>query len=181
MLNVNAVKTNWRAPNLEPNEEIARILLDPRTKQILDVTVYEENLRFECRRCATFCCKLGGPKLTKKDIERIAQAGYEARDFIVPLKDGSEGPLTFLGGLKSREDGSCIFLKFDPEREKYSCMIYDSRPALCRLYPFDFQKINTRSLMLRVIPCCRGLSTQNGAMVDERFIVDLFKAAREIL
>ena len=60
------VKADFEEPNLEPNEEIARILLDPKTKQILGITIYEENLGFKCRRCATFCCKLGGPKLTKR-------------------------------------------------------------------------------------------------------------------
>lgn len=155
--------------------------MEHKTNEILGVTVYEKNLRFECRRCATFCCELGGPKLTKKDIERIEHAGYNARQFLVPFRGASEIPPTFLGGLKSKEDGSCIFLKPNPKKGNYECSIYDSRPVLCRMYPFDFQKINSKSLMLRVIPCCRGLSTQKGALVDERFIVDLFKAAREIL
>ena len=166
---------------MEPNEEIARILLDPKIKQILEITICEENLRFECRRCATFCCKLGGPKLTKKDIERIEQAGYNTKEFLDSFKGGSEEPPTFLGSLKSMEDGSCIFLRFNPERENYSCVIYDSRPALCRLYPFDFQRKDPQSLMLRLIPCCKGLSTQNGALVDERFILDLLKATHETL
>ena len=156
---------------MAPDEEIIRILLDAETKQILDITVYEENLRFKCRRCATLCCKLGGPKLTRKDIERIVQAGYEAGEFFVPLKGGSEGSPTFLGSLKSMEDDSCVFLRFNQERESYSCTIYDSRPALCRLYPFDFQKINSQSIMLGLIPCCRGLNSPDGELVNERFIV----------
>ena len=156
---------------MELNEEIARIVLDSVTKKILDVTIYEENLRFECRRCATFCCKLGGPKLTKKEILRIEQAGYEAREFFVPLKGGSEGSPTFLGCLKSKGDGSCIFLKFKLEKGNYECSVYNLRPALCKLYPFDFYKINSQSIVLKLIPCCRGLNNPDGELVNEGFIV----------
>jgi len=166
---------------LEPEEEIARILLDSKTKQVLDITLYEENLRFKCRRCATFCCKLGGPKLTKKDIKRIEQAGHNREEFLIPFKGGSNGPSLFLGSLKSKQDGSCIFLRFNQEGENYSCETYDSRPALCRLYPFDPQKINSQSIILRLIPCCRGLNTEDGAPMDEKLVLDLLKVADEIL
>ena len=157
---------------MELNEEIAGILLDPNTKQILGITVYDENLRFECRRCATFCCKLGGPKLTKRDIQRIEQAGHRRKKFWDSFKGGSEGPPTFLGALKRREDGSCIFLKFNLEKGNYECSIYDFRPALCKLYPFAFYKINSQSIVLTLIPCCRGLNNPDGELVNERFIVN---------
>ncbi len=156
---------------MELNGEIARILLDPKTKQILDITLYEENLRFECRRCATFCCKLGGPKLTKKDIQRIEHAGYRRKAFLDSFKGRFKGSLTFLGNLRSREDGSCIFLKFNPEKNNYECSIYNFRPALCKLYPFDSYKMNPQSIMLRLIPCCRGLNNPNGELVNEKFII----------
>jgi Fe-S-cluster containining protein len=174
-------RTILRMLDLKLNEEVAKIVLNPIGKQILDIIVYEENLRFECRQCATFCCKLGGPNLTKKDLDRIANTGYEAREFFIPFTGRSESSSTFLGSLRSKENGSCIFLRFNQEKENYSCAVYDSRPALCRLYPFDFQKINSESLILRLIPCCRGLSTQNGAPLDEKLIVDLFKVARQML
>ena len=156
---------------MEFNEEIARIFLDPKTRQILDITICEEHVRFECQRCATFCCKLGGPKLTKKDIQRIEQAGCSAKEFFAPFKGRSKSSSTFQGSLKSREDGSCVFLTFNPEKGNLKCSIYDSRPALCRLYPFDFEKINSKSIVLRLIPCCRGLNNPDGELVDERFIV----------
>lgn len=165
-------RTILRMLDLKLNEEVAKIVLNSMGKQILDIIVYEENLRFECRRCATFCCKLGGPKLTKKDIKHITQTGYKAREFLVPFKGGSEGLPTFLGSLKSKEDGSCIFLKFSPEKGIYECSIYDFRPALCKLYPFDFYKINSQSILLKLIPCCRGLDNSEGELVNEGFIVD---------
>jgi Fe-S-cluster containining protein len=171
------VNADLRRPNLELNGEIARILLNPQTKQILDITLYEEDLRFECRRCATFCCKLDGPKLTKKDIQRIEHAGYRRKEFLDSFKGRFKGSPTFLGNLKSTEDGSCIFLKFTPEKNNYECSIYNFRPALCKLYPFDSYKMNPQSIVLRLIPCCRGLNNPDGELVNERFVVSfLFDA-----
>ena len=171
----NALKNNGtilRMLGLKLNEEVAKIVLNSRSKQILDIIVYEDDLRFECRRCATFCCKLGGPNLTRKDIKRITQGGYKAREFVVPFKSESEGWPTFLGSLKGKEDGSCIFLESGLEEGIYECSIYDFRPALCKLYPFDFYKINSQSIVLKLIPCCRGLNNPEGESVNEEFIVD---------
>jgi Fe-S-cluster containining protein len=165
-------KAILRMSGLKLNEEIAGIILNSDHKQVFDITVYEENLRFECRRCAAFCCKLGGPNLTRKDIKRITQGGYKAREFVVPFKSESEGWPTFLGSLKGKEDGSCIFLEFGLEEGIYECSIYDFRPALCKLYPFDFYNINSQSIVLKLIPCCRGLNNPEGEFVNEEFIVD---------
>jgi len=74
------------------------------------------------------------------------------------------------GILKNKEDGSCIFLKFKAEKNRYECLIYDFRPALCRLYPFDFDWISPDTIVLRFIPCCRGLNNHDGESVDEEFI-----------
>ena len=157
---------------MESNEEIATIFLDPKTKQASDITIHKENIRFKCRRCATFCCQLGGPKLTEKDIERIVRAGHKAKASFVPFKGGPDSSPMFLGSLKSLEDGSCVFLRFNSKKGNYRCSIYDFRPALCKFYPFDFYKINSQSIMLKLIPCCRGLNNPDGEFVNQRFIID---------
>jgi len=84
---------------------------------------------------------LGGPKLTRKDIERIEEAGYHVKDFLEPANSEFKGMPVMHGSLKNREDGACIFLKFDAKQNRYECSIYDLRPILCRLYPFDFDRI----------------------------------------
>ena len=162
---------------MESNEEIATIFLDPETKQVSDITIHKGNIRFKCRRRATFCCQLGGPKLTEKDIERIVRAGHKAKDFFVPFKVGPESSSTFLGSLKSLKDGSCVFLRFNSKKGNYRCSIYAFRPALCKLYPFDFYKINSQSIMLKLIPCCRGLNNPDGEFVNQRFITDSLRDA----
>lgn len=146
---------------------LAKIVIDPKTKQIMDTTFYKRNFRFKCKRCATFCCKLGGPNLSEKDIQRIKKAGHIKDDFLE---------------LGKRNDGSCIFLRFNGILKIYECTIYDIRPVLCRIYPFDFEKINSNSFLLEFIPCCKGLNSPDGELVDERFISNhLLDAILEIL
>ncbi len=157
---------------LDLNETIARIILNPKTKQIVSTTLYQKHLRFKCKRCATFCCKLGGPKLTDKDVKMIKKVGYCAEKFLEPVFDNKFKGLPIIrGSLKSKEDGSCIFLKFIASGV-YECSIYSFRPALCRLYPFDFEKVGPNTLMVKLIPCCRGLNNHDGEFVNERFVVN---------
>lgn len=154
------------------SEVLARITINPETKQIGDLSVHQKSLRFKCRRCATFCCRLGGPELTRKDIEQIKRVGYPVKDFLEPAKSEFKGIPVMGGSLKNKEDGSCIFLKLDAEENLYECSVYDFRPALCRLYPFDFDWIGPNSIVLKIIPCCRGLNLPDGDLVDEEFIAN---------
>ena len=157
---------------MELSETLARITINSETMQIRDLSLHRKHLRFRCKRCATFCCRLGGPKLTVKDVERIKQAGYTVKDFLEPILNSEfKGLPIMCGSLKNKEDGSCIFLKFKVEEDRYECSVYDFRPVLCRLYPFDFDRTGPNSIMLKVIPCCRGLNNPDGEMVDERFII----------
>ncbi len=153
------------------NETLARITINSETKQVKDLSLHQKHLRFKCRRCAIFCCRLGGPWLTGKDIERIKQAGYDTKDFLEPALNSKFNDLPIMrGSLKNKKDGSCVFLKFDAEKSRYECLIYDFRPALCRLYPFDFERISPSAIALKFIPCCRGLNDPDGELVDEEFI-----------
>lgn len=152
---------------------MARITVNPETKQICDLSVHQNSVRFKCIRCATFCCKLGGPALARKDIERIKQAGYSAKDFLKHMPNSEFKGLPIMDGyLKNKEDGSCIFLKFDAKENRHVCSIYDFRPALCRLYPFDFDWVSSNTIVLTFIPCCRGLNLPEGKLVNEEFIVN---------
>ena len=151
------------------SETVAEILLSPKTQQITNLTLHEKRLRFKCKQCAVFCCKLGGPTLSEKDVKRIEQAGYRAEE----SADGNR--------LKNKEDGSCIFLNFNQKKGIYECLIYDFRPALCRLYPFSLEKKSPNSFLLKLIPCCNGLNNPDGEQVKEKFIIDhLFDSVLEI-
>lgn len=146
-------------------------MVNPKTEQIVDITFYKRNFRFQCKRCATFCCKLGGPNLNERDVQRIKEAGYATDNFLEPItKRGSNNVLKMGSRPGTREDGSCIFLRFNDKLKVYECSIYDVRPVLCRIYPFEFERIDFNSFMLRFIPCCKGLDSPDGELVDESFV-----------
>ena len=115
--------------------------------------------------------------LTSKDIERIEEKGYRVKDFLEPTNSELKSMPFTRGTLKNREDGACIFLKFDAKQNRYECSISDFRPILCRFYPFDFDMVGPDSIVLKYIPCCRGLNNLDGELVDENFITKNLRAA----
>jgi Fe-S-cluster containining protein len=172
-LNTNGQSETVGCSCLKLGENVARIILNPQTKQTTNITVYQENLRFKCKQCATFCCKLGGPNLTKGDIERIKQAGYKTESFLGPVQNGKyESMIAPYGCLRSKKDGSCIFLKLNHEKHSYECTIYCVRPILCRIYPFQVETPSPNRIVIKIISCCRGLNNADGELVDKRFITN---------
>jgi Fe-S-cluster containining protein len=145
---------------MESDGNIAQISFEPRTRNVKGITFFIRNLRFKCKRCATFCCKLGGPTLSLNDVDLLKKAGYKEVEFFDDAHSS----------LKNKADGSCVFLQLGKERHFCECSVYDSRPALCRLYPFHFEKISPCSFMLKLLPC-RGINRRYGELVAERFIV----------
>ena len=152
------------------NDVIAVITFEPKNRKITKLKLANIQFRFKCKRCAVLCCKLGGPVLTRKDTELIAAAGYPIKDFLEPMNGYTEGLPLAVGGLKTRADGSCVFLKFDAEHNCFQCSIYDYRPVLCRLYPFRFESLSSNQFALKFIPCCMGLKNPEGEPLDENFV-----------
>ena len=153
-------------------EALAEITLDLESREIRDLSLLEKHFRFKCTRCAIFCCRLGGPELTKRDVERIKETGYREELFLEPTNSESESLSIMWGTLKNREDGSCVFLKSDSEHKRYECSIYDFRPVLCRLYPFNFDRVNSNTVVLKFIPCCKGLNNSEGETINKMFIAN---------
>ena len=151
-------------------EEIAKIIFDAGKKQILDMILLRRDLRFKCKRCAVFCCKLGGPAVTETDLKRLVEIGINPYNFLAPSRSSYTQQTGVIGALKQKKDGSCIFLDHDESRGLYKCRIYEARPSLCRLYPFEFIFDKNETGILRYIPCCNGLNVHDGRMVDRDFI-----------
>ena len=80
---------------------------------------------FVCDRSCVDCCKYLTVKLTKKDISNIQKEGY---DNFYDYDSHIKSPV-----LKWTDDG-CPFL--GKKKGKYYCKIYNSRPKVCRKYPF---------------------------------------------
>lgn len=153
------------------SEEIAEITWNPETMRIVDTVFLEKDFRFKCKRCAVFCCKLGGPLVTQRDMRRLRKAGYEPTSLLDQTQGERTRPAADKGVvLRHKDDGSCIFLTLDSKSNLYKCSIYDLRPSVCRLYPFEFQQTDRGKGSLRLIPCCNGLNTGDGYLVDRRFV-----------
>ena len=144
--------------------EIAEITFNPKTKRLKKLDLLRKDLRFKCQRCAVFCCRLGGPALNVKDVQRLRQAGIKEENYGKIMKDN-------VGiCLKETENGSCVFLEYDDESKQHACSVYDLRPTLCRLYPFEFTLTNPNTGVLKIIPCCNGLNAADGELVDQKFV-----------
>ena len=148
------------------NDTVAEIKLDPKNRTIKDMKVTQKQFHFKCKRCATLCCKLGGPPLTKNDTELLEKAGHSVEKFLEPTNRETKAQ----GNLRTNGDGSCIFLQQDTEGKCFRCGIYDFRPALCRLYPFSYENLGNNTIALKLIPCCRGLNNDDAIELDKEFI-----------
>lgn len=144
---------------MELDQKVAEVTIDPRTKEMIKIDVHRSSLKFKCQRCAVFCCKLGPPPLLPGDTERLKQAGVDIGRFF-----NSE-----LTSLRTTKEGFCSLMSVNIREGTYKCSIYDLRPALCRLYPFRFEKSGPHSYALKFIPCCNGLNRDDGESVDGRF------------
>ena len=107
--------------------------LKSRQPKNLDDVVHELHdeafRKFSCLDCAN-CCKTIGPRLTDKDIERLAKhLKIKTADFI------SQYVFTDEDGDYVFREHPCPFLLPD----NY-CMVYDSRPKACREYPHTDRK-----------------------------------------
>ncbi|MFQ6095661.1 MAG: YkgJ family cysteine cluster protein [Candidatus Bathyarchaeia archaeon] len=148
---------------------IAKVYLSTGRVEVSDMILCRGGLKFRCLRCASLCCRLGGPPLTQRDVDRIRKMGYDADFFLNRTSPKRFGRISnMVGVMENRKDGSCIFL--NEEDGVYECSIYEYRPALCRLYPFYFEVVGSRSLLLKFIPCCNGLNDPAGRPIDEGFI-----------
>jgi len=122
-------------------ENIAKVKVDLETRQILDIRLYERSFRFKCKRCAIYCCKLGGPSLTKEDIEQMESAGHKISEFVEDAKSQYGNHSFMVSAMKSRKDGSCIFLRTDEKRNAYECSILKLDPYFVGFIPLKSREL----------------------------------------
>ena len=99
----------------------------------MDVQIHQLHEKFsdsiDCLSCAN-CCRSLGPRLTGKDVERMAKAtGMKINIFEEKyLKKDEDNDIVF-------KSMPCPFLNDD----NY-CLIYENRPKACREYPHTDRK-----------------------------------------
>lgn len=90
---------------------------------------------FQCNHDGTcddvrLCCIETEMTLTRADMERIDELGYDRAEYVTRTSDG----FCQLRNI----NGACFFY----DRETRLCVIYESRPEGCRYYPivYDVRK-----------------------------------------
>ncbi len=83
------------------------------------------------------CCLETKMILTKEDISRISQTGYETKEFLV-----KRNGLRYLKNI----EGKCFFLS------ENGCNIYDIKPQGCSLYPLIYDLENNVALLDPLCP-----------------------------
>lgn len=73
-----------------------------------------------CKECGGYCCKHGGTSATRKEVDRVIEAGYPNK-FIEITEN------CYVADFG--KDLICPYLK------ESACEIYPVRPLLCRKYP----------------------------------------------
>lgn len=101
------------------------------------------SIGFECTRCGKCCVGVDSEDHTATifpdEIRTIREAtGREFPEIARPMPFGLEERTgeTFEWALQINDDGDCIFHTTDEDGTS-ACRIYDSRPLICRTYPFS--------------------------------------------
>jgi Fe-S-cluster containining protein len=84
---------------------------------------------FECDRHCGQCCKKFIIRVNREEVEKIRKLGYKDEDFL-------DRDLSYTHKfILKLDDNGCVFLKKHKDG-RYSCVIYEDRPKICRQYPF---------------------------------------------
>jgi Fe-S-cluster containining protein len=162
------------------NDTLAIFTLNKKNQKASDMLVTQKQFRFKCERCAALCCKLGGPELLEHDAKKIEATGYKRKDFLEQTKKTGFNLIRAIGALKTREDGSCIFLTQNSNKSHINCSIYEVRPVLCRIYPFMIESLDQKKMAIKFIPCCKGLNNPEGKILDEKFFSEKLNEFMEL-
>lgn len=118
---------------------------------------------FSCNGCSTCCRRSGADSglvmVTCKEVRAImAATGLPWEEVAVPYPeviDQSNGVSYTLGWCLRQEEGICRFLANN------RCMIYKSRPWICRTYPF---MLDGEELMVSACDGVGGPVSREGAL-----------------
>ncbi len=135
------------------------------------VTTFEfpEGVRFSCTQCGD-CCRGWHVMLSPGEVERLQGLDWTGK---VPALEECEPTAKLSSGgrrlpvLARRDDGACVYLG-----ERNQCLIHehfgpDSKPLMCRLFPFGFFSAADR-LAVDVSFACRAVSESRGEPLKAR-------------
>jgi len=135
---------------------------------------YPRNVRFHCTRC-TLCCGNTQTRtrhilVLRKEAKAISEATSKPVNTFAHRINGHE-PYVF--EMRKRRDGKCVFL------ECYTCVIYASRPLICRYYPFELKSQIDGKCEFSFTSECPGVAS--GRVLKVSYFRALFRIACERL
>lgn len=118
---------------------LAILSLSPTEDRKLELRI-PEGINYECAGCGQ-CC-FGWPvPLTEGDyktLDDLAKQGLIAAPQVKPLASPEPGKRLFTRVLGKRSDGGCEFLGEDNLCQLHAKFGADSKPSMCRLFPYTF-------------------------------------------
>lgn len=134
---------------------------------------YPQGVHFRCEKCGLCCgdtlCKSRNILLLEREITRIAErtskAAVEFSEKVV-----NEGHFTH---RMKKSNGSCVFLK------ENLCSIYDTRPIICRFYPFSLNNVQGNTFVFSSTNECPGVG--NGPVLQKSYFKQLFAEFKEAM
>ncbi|MBR3777679.1 MAG: YkgJ family cysteine cluster protein [Kiritimatiellae bacterium] len=104
-------------------------------------------MTFKCRRCGA-CCRIknGIVRVDEAEISRIAKyLGFTEDDFIATETEVAPDRKGLI--LKSRPDGSCVYLTDDN-----LCTIHAVKPDKCASFPYEWTNPDSHEVCPGLIP-----------------------------
>jgi len=129
---------------------------------------YPEQVSFECERCA-LCCgdteyKSRSILLLKGEADRISEINLLGLDRFAEKIQGFE---PYIYRMKKSRNRKCVFL------EGNSCSIYETRPLICRFYPFQLKNPREKGYVFEYTDECPGIG--KGSQLKKAFFEQLFR------
>ncbi|HEV8632052.1 MAG TPA: YkgJ family cysteine cluster protein [Thermoanaerobaculia bacterium] len=125
-------------------------------------------VRFTCTRCGD-CCRSWNVMLGPGEEERLAALDWEGRE--ADLVGATTAVTSALPGgprvrrLARHDDGACVYLGADNRCRIHVHFGGESKPLMCRLYPFGFYPLAGR-LAVDCSFSCRSIGEGSGAGLD---------------
>ena len=128
---------------------------------------FPKNVHFECSRCA-LCCRGTENKsrtilILKKEAEKISGKTQKGIDEFAERKEGAE-PYVYV--MRKTSDGKCVFLKDN------LCTIYETRPLICRFYPFKLDNLGNHKYVFNYTEECPSIGS--GPQLKRKYFDTLF-------
>lgn len=159
------------------------------TQELILMPAISPSITNSCKSCTARCCRGLAVVLTIPEAKRmVEETGLAPEEFLefscsINSRETPHYPLLVQSGgrvheyfiiLKRRQKKDCIFLEDD-----LRCSVYNERPAVCRLYPFELDGGNVKKGALCPVKFVREEGTEKVAAQLREDLLQHGKLARK--